>query len=650
MKRSWAAAYALGAACLAVRALAGETGGPPELSLQELLELKVEVASKTDENVSEAPGVVSVITRREISAFGALNLAEVLDRAPSTQILSSHFLRQAKASIRGMMTSHVDHHVLMLIDGRPFRDAYGYLSNWTLYSSFPVDLIERIEIVRGPGSVLYGSGAIAGVINIVTREPMEPFSVQASGGGGSFGSRVVSGLALLSWRDLKLTVGGSYLGQDGWTMAAKTKLDSWVQDSSMKYGQDDKSAAAFLEFKRLRAQVTYIDAAYNYLGIVPAWAASGRMWSRRLISDVGYTQPLTEAWSIRLNATHNFWEHHVYEPPGPFFEGGGVVTTDAMLLEGVLQGRLGERGGVLVGGLTENRSNRDTAVPSYDEWLYSGYASADYRFIDPLKLIAGFQYNRAAQDKQAWVPRLGAIYSFTGDIALKLLYGRAFRVTTPLEEYLIIPGVLIGNKDLDPEFVTTCDAQLFVNSSRAQYTFTLYYGRLNDLIARVFTHPEEPGNLEETYVNQERYDLFGAELEIKVPLTERLYGTGSLTLQKEKEDRLFIPDFMAKGGLFYEARGFTGGLFGSLFGRGLQARGFNPATEDLNPPAEPIFLLSLNLKYDFRGITGVPVTHEARGTNLLDDPMHYPEFSRNEVNTLPMGPGRAILGRVTVAY
>jgi len=178
----------------------------------------------------------------------------------------------------------------------------------------------------------------------------------------------------------------------------------------------------------------------------------------------------------------------------------------------------------------------------------------------------------------------------------------------------------------------------------------LYYSHLQDVMARVYLHPEVAGDLEETFANKDSYNLFGAELEAKIPLTEELYGTGSITYQRENEDRLFIPDFMTKAGLFYEARGFTGGLFGSLFGRGIQARGFTQATEDLNPPAEPIALLSLSLKYDLRNLTKVPVTLEGYGTNLLDDPMWYPEFSRNEVNTLPLGPGRAFYGRVSLQF
>jgi hypothetical protein len=74
---------------------------------------------------------------------------------------------------------------------------------------------------------------------------------------------------------VKLVVGGNYFNEDGWDFAGKTKIGPLVQDSSMPYGEDDKAVAAFLEYKRFRAQFAYMDLTYDDLGIVPVWAAAG---------------------------------------------------------------------------------------------------------------------------------------------------------------------------------------------------------------------------------------------------------------------------------------------------------------------------------------------------------------------------------------
>jgi hypothetical protein len=522
---------------------------------------------------------------------------------------------------------------------------------------------------------------MSGVINIITREPepQERISVKASIGGGSFGGKLAAATTLLSLGDLKVSVGGNYFSEEGWDFKARTLGPAGTRrDSSMKYGEDNKGVAALLRYRRLRAQISYNDTRYDDLGLLPRWQSAGHTLSSRLFADLGYVQPIADGWDITANVTFNQQEFSVVDA---LYR---REIDDATLAEVALRGKAGERLRFVAGGLAEFLANRDplsfvagkrmSGIPvEYAEQNYSGYLSADYRLSDPLKLVAGFQYHlifpdcdvraamidtlsritgnppeRTCSEKQALVPRAGAIYAFNDDVSLKLLYGRAFRAATPLEEFSYLPNALYGNPDLQAEFVTTYDAQLFVNTSLVQYTFTLYYSQLEDIIARRLLNPGVAGDLRQSFVNAETYDLYGAELEVKIPLTERLFGTGSMTYQREYEDRLFIPDFMGKGGLFYEAKGFTGGLFGSLFGRGIQARDVNPATLDLNPPAEPIFLLSLSLKYDFRKLTGLPVRLEGYGTNLFDDPMGYPEFSRNEVNTLPMGPGRAVYARVSI--
>ncbi len=137
--------------------------------LLELEQLLVTTASKSAERIADAPGVVSVISAEDIRNFGARNLLEVLDRAPATYGIGSYLYPQNVLSIRGDVLTHFDNHVLLLFDGRPVRESiYGGL-NAAIYTSFPVEAIERIEVIRGPGSVLYGTNAYAGVVNVITK-------------------------------------------------------------------------------------------------------------------------------------------------------------------------------------------------------------------------------------------------------------------------------------------------------------------------------------------------------------------------------------------------------------------------------------------------------------------------------------------------
>ena len=97
-----------------------ELGRLLELDLEQLLTIKV--VSKRDENISQAPGIVSVITESDIRRFGYRNLRDILNRQTSLQIVGSNLFPHNKATIRSVTTSHVDNNVLIQLNGRPIRE------------------------------------------------------------------------------------------------------------------------------------------------------------------------------------------------------------------------------------------------------------------------------------------------------------------------------------------------------------------------------------------------------------------------------------------------------------------------------------------------------------------------------------------------
>lgn len=134
-----------------------------ELSLEDLLNMKTSVASKTSKSTRESPGIVSVITKEEISKMGARDLIDVLQMVPGIQF--AHDVQgQVGLAMRGNW-AHEGKFSLM-VDGQEMNEI--------LYSSvpfgnhYPVDHIKRIEIIRGPGSAIYGGYAELAVIHIIT--------------------------------------------------------------------------------------------------------------------------------------------------------------------------------------------------------------------------------------------------------------------------------------------------------------------------------------------------------------------------------------------------------------------------------------------------------------------------------------------------
>ncbi len=158
-------AAAAGMTLLVGRALAEDSADDEAAMLELLLDAKVDVATRTSKSMRETPAVVTLVTRDEIAASGARTLADVLMTVPGFGF-GVDVGQVVGVGFRGNW-GH-EGKVLLRIDGLELNE--------TLYSTlqfgnhFPVDEIERVEIIRGPGSVIYGGYAELAVINVVSRK------------------------------------------------------------------------------------------------------------------------------------------------------------------------------------------------------------------------------------------------------------------------------------------------------------------------------------------------------------------------------------------------------------------------------------------------------------------------------------------------
>ncbi|WP_339074186.1 TonB-dependent receptor [Teredinibacter turnerae] len=159
------------------------------LSLKELGELKVSIATGTPNSVANAPAVTSVITASDIANLGARTLDEVLQTVPGLYVSLSHANRlDTVYSMRGLHSSNSPH-VLLLLDGNPVQ--WALTGGRPFLYRLPANIVERIEVIRGPGSALYGSDAFSGVINVITKTATNEDAAEMGVRAGSFNSRDV---------------------------------------------------------------------------------------------------------------------------------------------------------------------------------------------------------------------------------------------------------------------------------------------------------------------------------------------------------------------------------------------------------------------------------------------------------------------------
>jgi len=614
----------------------------------------VEAVSKTPEKSSEAPGIVDVITAEDIREFGAKNLYEVLQWATSVYMTGSFLQRRNVMSIRGDLATHIDNHVLILINGRPSRDINSGGSKVAIHTAFPIHMIERVEVIRGPGSVLYGTNAYTGVVNIVTKNPEKP-TLHASVLSGSYGHQQYTAAAGNGDDAAGFYAGATYLRQKGWPFTATDVFG--VTDTSL-FGEDNAGMFAMYRSGGFTANVLVANAHEGILGSQPWWPSNYELESTRVFVDLGYVIELDDSQSVALNFTYNYddtlfpsvrstLEHHV-----PL-----ITLSHSYLLEGTYRAELWPDFDLMIGALAdihhgEGIIGSSNSTAPYDEIWYGVYMQLDYRVTDWLKLVGGMQGNMPGRTRGGIVPRAGVITSLGEHWTTKFLYGQAFRSPYATERLVSIPGILEGNPDLAPETVQTFDLQFAYHTDDYRFATTFFHSDYFDMITRVGAFPQ-------TYENVGTMAFRGVELENEWKLSKRTRWLGSVTYQDNVRDGVhnttLVPNWMAKMGLSYRpGNGWNVAVFDSFFGKPASVTLTNPAAQIVNPVPQSYHLVSLNATLDLdRALhwhSGRSMQLQFLIQNLLNEPIDQPEFVSRVINSIPGGPGRTFYGGFTMAY
>ena len=175
----WRLLVVIGGA-LAAAASARAQGSPEEqaldsATLEELMRIPLSAPAKVAQPIREAPGVGSLVTRDQIDTYGWLTLDDILFRQPG--FAPAQDFERVTVAARGRFEGWNNNHLLTLVDGVPFNNtANGFAYTWDV---LPLAMVESVEIMRGPGSALYGTNATNGVVAINTRSPVNARPVEA---------------------------------------------------------------------------------------------------------------------------------------------------------------------------------------------------------------------------------------------------------------------------------------------------------------------------------------------------------------------------------------------------------------------------------------------------------------------------------------
>lgn len=183
------------------------------LSLADLAKVEISIATGNSTPLDRAPATASVIQAAEIQAMGARTLDDVLETIPGLHVSLSTLSRlDSIYSIRGIHTG-LNPHVLLLMNGVPVQ-AFLQGGRPTLFR-LPVTSIERVEVIRGPGSAIYGADAYSGVINVITKDAAAIDATEIGLRAGEFNSRELWVQSGGRWNDLGIAFDMTYQTTDG---------------------------------------------------------------------------------------------------------------------------------------------------------------------------------------------------------------------------------------------------------------------------------------------------------------------------------------------------------------------------------------------------------------------------------------------------
>ncbi|GLH72779.1 hypothetical protein GETHLI_12810 [Geothrix limicola] len=612
--------------------------------LLNLLNTPVSVASKKAESVAQAPGVVTVISKAELEGFAAKNLGEVMSRVVGAAFLSPDIFVGQSVVVRGQENTPYNNHILVLLNGRPLRDPVSGGLNGSIWNAFPLASLDHLEIIRGPGSVLYGSCAYSAVVNIATKTAKDSgLSGSVTVGGDTYGGLGQQDQVLIREGEFQGLVSFSQFGDKGPDFAF---TDYNGVDNHHAFDRRTSGLVTNLAYRGLTLNA-YRGSfqSYSLNGGSEAWDPANLQRQILTQADLGYTKELNDQITLGGNLTYNRTEWSTEPVTNPV-----ETTAGALLYEGTLQVRPFEGFNVVFGGGGERASWNGTGLLVLGNQTSNFlYTQMDYQ-IQAVKLIGGLQYNKLEGLAGKASPRLGVVADFTPELGGKVLYSTAFRKGYPLETGFNHP-LFRGNLELKPELIATTEAQLFYQGKTGGATLTFYSSRTEDtIIRRVVPFSTPPPGLPPIYLkyfNGDAWKYHGVELEGKLSLSHGLLITGSASYQTNEnpaglKDAALHPNTMVKLGGIYQGETWSAGLFDAYSSAAHSTTLVNPGSAVVNRPAGATHWLTARLTWTtwLQEKNAVKITLD--GDNLFGSGITYPDYPNKAVNTLiPLSSGRS---------
>jgi len=501
-------------------------------------------ASKMKESLDKTTATVTTITQQQISEMGARNLLDVLKLVPGFGITQTVYgVRQIE--VRGVTTLFSEK-VLFMLNGHPLDHYLISATGTFVYDDLPVGSIKRIEIVRGPGSALYGANAFLAVVNIITQNAKDLNGFHASAAGGSFGTQQYRA----SWgkqfdNSFEAAFHFNFMDTKGFRAPLYTDSSrSTLGKSQLNEGRYDFEWQ--LSYKDFKFEGRYIDKKQGtFFGITEVLSDNQAKQDYE-----NYFLKLSHHWSFADNFSVDTQVFHDSAAENVKWDLSAVVMPNTYISTAAQNRRTGgeiqanytfsdtqsfiagfsyakEKRGDLKDQLSLGSVISPTAHTSAEK-KRSRWGVYVQDIWDPFKnlhLTLGLRYDDYSDFGGTLNPRVGLNWEFVKDYSLKFSYGTAYRAPSFGELTLKNNASLLGNSSLTPELVKTLEGGIIAHPVSGLTTqATYYYTDIKKVIAPTTvvvigtTSPQQ-------YENSGHIAAQGVEGEIRYDFTGNLKGS-----------------------------------------------------------------------------------------------------------------------------
>jgi outer membrane receptor for ferrienterochelin and colicins len=497
-----------------------------KMSFDDLMQIEVISASKVQQQIKDVSATVHVITAEQIKNRGYFTLEEALSDLPGFQFrniigFNNYIFMRGAPSQNNL--------ILLLVDGVQINE----LNSGGFYAGgqFNLSDIEQIEVVYGPASALYGTNAISGIINIITKKPDE----KNNGYIGLLAGNFKTGLIDFGYKnynadkDVGYSISGMYKTSDKADLTGSEGDNNWTDD--MENFEHDFSLSVKLRLKSFEAGVVYQEKMSSnstyYKSVGEKYLDRNTLWDIAFLSGfLKYTNKIDEklAFTSMLyyrNATvkpntiddiikatdKDPGEQTGYYRPNQLIGMENQFNYKAAERLMIIAGIIGEleqlsEGFSITSSASQDIAPKEPQKPNMlNNRLFSYFIQAQYKIFNQLSFIGGFRHDLSSYYGQVFTPRAGFVYNHD-QFTAKIFYNTAFRAPKPWDY-----NYGIGNDDLKPEKMQSVELVFsYLVMDNLSIGSSVYKNLIKDKLIKEYVAEGD------RWVNKDKLNTLGFEL------------------------------------------------------------------------------------------------------------------------------------------